>query len=52
MGKGDKKTRRGKINSGSYGKTRPKKASQSFATAEKSVTEEKPKAKKAKKTEE
>ena len=25
MGKGDKKTRRGKINQGSYGKTRPKK---------------------------
>ncbi len=24
MGKGDKKTRRGKINQGSYGKTRPK----------------------------
>ena len=25
MGKGDKKTRKGKINRGSYGKTRPKK---------------------------
>jgi 30S ribosomal protein S31 len=25
MGKGDKKTRRGKINRGSYGKARPKK---------------------------
>jgi ribosomal small subunit protein bTHX len=32
MGKGDKKSRRGKINSGSYGKRRPKKASKSFAT--------------------
>ena len=37
MGKGDKKSRRGKINSGSYGKRRPKKASKSFAaSAEKS----------------
>lgn len=27
MGKGDKKTRRGKISQGSYGKTRPKKSS-------------------------
>lgn len=26
MGKGDKKTKRGKINLGSYGKTRPKKS--------------------------
>ena len=25
MGKGDKKTRRGKINNGSYGRTRPRK---------------------------
>lgn len=25
MGKGDKRTRRGKISAGSYGKTRPKK---------------------------
>ncbi|WP_415329039.1 30S ribosomal protein THX [Chryseobacterium sp. MMS23-Vi53] len=36
MGKGDKKSRRGKINNGSYGKRRPKKASKSLATAEKS----------------
>lgn len=28
MGKGDKKTRRGKIFAGSYGKTRPKKKDQ------------------------
>jgi len=36
MGKGDKKSRRGKINAGSYGKRRPKKASKSFAATEKS----------------
>lgn len=37
MGKGDKKSRRGKINSGSYGKRRPRKASKSLvATEEKS----------------
>ena len=29
MGKGDKKTRKGKITQGSYGKTRPKKSSKS-----------------------
>lgn len=34
MGKGDKKSRRGKINNGSYGKRRPKKASKSLASAE------------------
>ena len=34
MGKGDKKSRRGKINNGSYGKRRPKKASKSVATSE------------------
>ena len=34
MGKGDKKSRRGKINSGSYGKRRPKKASKSFVASE------------------
>lgn len=28
MGKGDKRTRRGKIFAGSYGKTRPKKKNQ------------------------
>lgn len=53
MGKGDKKTRRGKINSGSYGKTRPKKGSKSFVVSEKTeVTEKAPKAKRTKKTEE
>ncbi|PKF74641.1 30S ribosomal protein THX [Chryseobacterium sp. PMSZPI] len=34
MGKGDKKSRRGKINNGSYGKRRPKKASKSFVVSE------------------
>ncbi|MBO9692263.1 MULTISPECIES: 30S ribosomal protein THX [unclassified Chryseobacterium] len=33
MGKGDKKSRRGKIHSGSYGKRRPRKASKSFAAS-------------------
>ncbi|WP_292010555.1 30S ribosomal protein THX [Chryseobacterium sp.] len=31
MGKGDKKTKRGKINAGSYGKKRRKKTSKNFA---------------------
>ncbi|SEW48968.1 SSU ribosomal protein S31P [Chryseobacterium wanjuense] len=36
MGKGDKKSKRGKINNGSYGKRRPRKASKSIeASAEK-----------------
>ncbi|ASE62850.1 30S ribosomal protein THX [Chryseobacterium indologenes] len=34
MGKGDKKSRRGKINAGSYGKRRPRKSSKSFAASE------------------
>lgn len=34
MGKGDKKSRRGKINSGSYGKRRPRKASKSVGSSE------------------
>ncbi|ASW75774.1 30S ribosomal protein THX [Chryseobacterium piperi] len=34
MGKGDKKSRRGKINNGSYGKRRPRKASKSSVTSE------------------
>ena len=34
MGKGDKKSRRGKINNGSYGKRRPKKASKSVTASE------------------
>lgn len=37
MGKGDKKTRRGKITQGSYGKTRPKKSSKPVVIAEKST---------------
>ncbi|WP_080776697.1 30S ribosomal protein THX [Chryseobacterium phocaeense] len=35
MGKGDKKSRRGKINSGSYGKRRPRKSSKSTGSSEK-----------------
>jgi len=33
MGKGDRKTRRGKIWRGSYGKTRPRKKKKTAATA-------------------
>jgi len=35
MGKGDKKSRRGKITNGSYGKRRPRKSSKSHPVAEK-----------------
>ena len=57
MGKGDKKTRKGKITQGSYGKTRPKKSSKSVIPAKvekpkKAVAEEKPKTTRKKKTEE
>ena len=76
MGKGDQKSRRGKITAGSYGKRRPRKSSNSVAVAEKpvkvkakaepkakvakpkvekkpeAVTEEKPKQRRTKKTEE
>lgn len=34
MGKGDKKSRRGKINNGSYGKRRPRKAYKIVAASE------------------
>jgi 30S ribosomal protein S31 len=34
MGKGDKRSRRGKIFAGSYGKSRPKPKKGSFVTAE------------------
>ena len=46
MGKGDKRTRKGKIAAGSYGKTRPKKKKVAA-----SATEEKPKTKSTKKVE-
>lgn len=53
MGKGDQKTRRGKINAGSYGKSRPKKsASAKVAVApkvEKPKKESAPKVEKPKK---
>ena len=58
MGKGDKKSTRGKRVRGSYGKTRPRKASKSVLVVEKPVKAKaepkpkpgKPKAEKAKKT--
>lgn len=34
MGKGDKKSRRGKINNGSYGKRRPRKTQKPVAASE------------------
>lgn len=34
MGKGDKKSRRGKITNGSYGKRRPRKSSKTLVTSE------------------
>lgn len=34
MGKGDKKSKRGKINNGSYGKRRPRKSSKTIAASE------------------
>ena len=46
MGKGDKRTRKGKISVGSYGKSRPKKKKVTAPTAE-----EKPKTKSKKKAE-
>ena len=62
MGKGDKKTRRGKVTAGSYGKTRPRKSGTSKVAApkveakaekpKKAVAEEKPKPTRKKKTEE
>jgi 30S ribosomal protein S31 len=58
MGKGDQKSTKGKRARGSYGKTRPKKASKSFVIVEKPVKAKaearpkatKPKAEKAKKS--
>jgi len=41
MGKGDKKTRRGKITKGSYGVTRPKKKVKSNKTETKKVKKKK-----------
>ncbi len=49
MGKGDKRTRRGKISAGSFGKSRPKYKKPAFAasTAEKAPAAEKPVKKRA-----
>lgn len=67
MGKGDKKTRRGKVTAGSYGKTRPRKSGtvkvtpkveakaekpKKAAKPKEEVAEEKPKTARKKKTEE
>src|SRR3954466_1267630 len=43
MGKGDKRTRRGKIFAGSYGKSRPKPHTPAFVATEKPVVEKAPK---------
>lgn len=53
MGKGDQKSRKGKITAGSYGNSRPKKPSVKayVATEEKPVKEAKPKATTKAKTE-
>ncbi|HEV8593819.1 MAG TPA: 30S ribosomal protein THX [Pyrinomonadaceae bacterium] len=50
MGKGDKRSRRGKIFAGSFGKTRPKHKKKNVAAAAASATEEKPKTRARKKT--
>lgn len=47
MGKGDKKTKRGKITQGSYGKTRPKKTASVKAVPVKVLDEDDKKASKA-----
>jgi 30S ribosomal protein S31 len=43
MGKGDKRSRRGKIFAGSYGKTRPKKKKVSVAPVEEKAAKKKAK---------
>jgi len=48
MGKGDKRTRKGKISAGSYGKSRPKHKKATVPTV---TTDEKPKTRSKKKTE-
>jgi 30S ribosomal protein S31 len=48
MGKGDKRTRKGKISAGSYGKSRPKPKKATVPTAS---AEEKPKTRSKKKAE-
>lgn len=40
MGKGDKRTKRGKIFSGTFGKTRPKKKKKNKVTAQSTKTEQ------------
>jgi 30S ribosomal protein S31 len=50
MGKGDKKSRKGKIFQGSYGKTRPKKRKKAAAPAKKAAAKKAPAKKAAKKS--
>lgn len=52
MGKGDKKTRRGKVTAGSYGKTRPRKSVTAKVAAPKEVEAKAEKPKKAAKPKE
>lgn len=40
MGKGDKRSKRGKIIAGSYGKSRPKKKANTYKPTEENKTEE------------
>ena len=47
MGRGDKKTKRGKIVNGSYGRLRPKKKVKTVATAPKKAAKKKAAPKKA-----
>ena len=49
MGKGDRRSRRGKIFRGTFGKTRPHKIKKSAPVAKKEVTKAAPKKKAAKK---
>ena len=44
MGKGDKKTKKGKVNIGSFGVRRPKKSNSKLAVAGKRAAKPKPKA--------
>ena len=41
MGKGDKRTKRGKLFKGTYGNTRPRKKEKDIKTSEKPTTEKK-----------
>ncbi len=49
MGRGDKRTKKGKIAAGSYGNSRPHKLTKNTASVKKTKATKKPKAKKTKK---